>query len=902
MQNELNYYPKDLTREMVENFIKKLRKEKNIIIENAEHDFFIPTHQESSILFGNYIIAQNQLYKELETFQKITQNKEPIAVEFIRWNNALNRFIAAETMDEDKMPDIVQVGSTWVSSFAKSGSIEDLSKIINEDEFSSAAIGSAKPFGIKGVFGAPWIMDLRVMFYHKDMIPNPDELFKSKENFLQNASLIAEKNPSITAVTAFPMAISWDLLHNLAMWLWGEDGDILKPRSVIGIPFYSVELDSKNSLKAIDYLQTLAQKGLADFSQINGETLEDNFLKRKYATISTGPWFISKLGKGWHKRIGISMPVHGHPFIGGCLLTIWHSSKQRGNFDNAVKLIQFFTGHDSQRRYSIATTSLSQRKDLIDEYLSQPEMKAFKTAFQAGRTYPAIPEWVALIENPTVRDQFWEIWQDIAQRKPIEVVHQTVKKTAKSLKGKVLLHTLRCFLPYGAIVFFATLSIGIFNLHKTKRRLRVLTEKHAKSLEDLEKLSGERIVLEATQVAMKRMEETHEDKATRLQTKIEILTKKEKQLKSVIDSLISKENRLSRPLDDVHINWDGTLNIEGKVVEFENNRQAKRLLEHLTRQAICGSHSVHCLIGYPLFGWKAENLKTPPNRLFETLVAKMNSTLKKYSLMPILVREQRGSFRWRLAWDRKKMSEQSSSGIAQKILEEISKINEEDIPVKKLTEILHVDPKCFGVYPFLLKQSESKEKKAWIEQAKKFFTEDIQNWKSGISESQSFLSNAQDKDIDSLRAELSSLQHSLDYMDQQLKVLSQQSALQETPLHLSKIINTLESIHDEIKKARIHETDETMIWSSLIQSDDFERLLAIPSISAIINNTYNFDIQSNEDPRLIQLAILKTYSEQKNISVLKQISLDGAFFKEMGKQVKNELKSLEQQLASMPDY
>jgi ABC-type glycerol-3-phosphate transport system substrate-binding protein len=125
----------------------------------------------------HYVIGSNQFLEELAAFQSQHREDGEIALEFIRWDDAYNRISGAlAAADQKTSPDVIQIGSTWVASFADTGVLTDISGYFDEDDFFPPTVESARPYGTDGLFAVPWFVDTRVLFYNKDLVGSPKAL------------------------------------------------------------------------------------------------------------------------------------------------------------------------------------------------------------------------------------------------------------------------------------------------------------------------------------------------------------------------------------------------------------------------------------------------------------------------------------------------------------------------------------------------------------------------------------------------------------------------------------------------------------------------------------------------------------------------------------------------------
>jgi multiple sugar transport system substrate-binding protein len=74
----------------------------------------------------------------------------------------------------DATPDLAQIGNTWIPEFAALGALEPLDEWISRSEVvdSAAYFGGIWSTNTVGdtVYGVPWYVDTRVIFYRKDIL------------------------------------------------------------------------------------------------------------------------------------------------------------------------------------------------------------------------------------------------------------------------------------------------------------------------------------------------------------------------------------------------------------------------------------------------------------------------------------------------------------------------------------------------------------------------------------------------------------------------------------------------------------------------------------------------------------------------------------------------------------
>ena len=240
MHNEVGAKIEPVTAQAITAFIQNKRVQDNIIIENSVNNLLMDDALDEAYPLANYVMGQNKFLAEIADFQRTYAHDGPITVEFIRWNDAFSKISNIAAQNITNAPDVIQIGSTWVATFADQGVVVDVSDHFDTDNFFPPSVASARMFGKKDLFAVPWFVDTRVLYYWKKDITSPSQL-ATWEDF--SSTCKASANSRRGSFIGFPNTISWDLLHNLAPWLWAAGGDILEPHLLGPIHRHRVVLD-----------------------------------------------------------------------------------------------------------------------------------------------------------------------------------------------------------------------------------------------------------------------------------------------------------------------------------------------------------------------------------------------------------------------------------------------------------------------------------------------------------------------------------------------------------------------------------------------------------------------------------------------------------------------------------
>jgi len=385
---------------------------------------------------------------DIETLLKDFEAANPtikVKITSVDWGAAWTKITTAATSGD--VPDLVQIGSTWVGSISSMGALMDLKSRVAEVGGSGSFIPAAwKSTGLEGsgqVTAIPWFMDARAMYYRTDVLREagvkPSEL-DNWSSFSKALEKIKKANVSIDGIEVSPLGISgkndWNVIHNLAPWIWASGGDFIGADRKISV------INSKETLAGISYYIDFVRKGYVpiEYLELNTAQVSSNFNNGSCAIYFDGPYEVKTLttppgqGGAAGSLTSRNFAVAPYPkgprgrftFVGGSDLGIF---KQAKHPEEAFKVIQFLTSKQSQVSYAKVTGFLPVKREAFSDpfFSSDPNRRVFKEAVLYGRTYPCIAAWGLL--EPVLTRRFgimWEYITDTYQRayKEKEIQHQ----------------------------------------------------------------------------------------------------------------------------------------------------------------------------------------------------------------------------------------------------------------------------------------------------------------------------------------------------------------------------------------------------------------------------------------------------------------------------------------------
>jgi multiple sugar transport system substrate-binding protein len=330
-----------------------------------------------------------------------------VRVTVLDWESGWNKITAAAA--SRRGPDLLELGTTWMPAIAAMGGLEPLSakRLAEVDDgapYYPELWKTTQVFGQKGVYGLPWYADVRAAFYRTDVFRqagvDPVQAFATWDSFRAalrkiNGTTVAGKR---VAALAYAGKNDWNVVHNLAPWIWNAGGDVLSAdakHSALGSP---------QALRAIDFYSSLAVEGLVPSNALekDSDILEGAWVGGDYGVIFSGPWLMRRIFesppgsvvRGNFDVAPYPAGPHGHAtFFGGSNLAIFKGSRHKAQ---AWELVKYLGGKTPQVQLALVSSMMPARVDAANDpaWTSRHPVYAKLTAIAAdGRAYPPIPAW-----------------------------------------------------------------------------------------------------------------------------------------------------------------------------------------------------------------------------------------------------------------------------------------------------------------------------------------------------------------------------------------------------------------------------------------------------------------------------------------------------------------------------
>ncbi|HQU70700.1 MAG TPA: sugar ABC transporter substrate-binding protein [Calditrichia bacterium] len=337
--------------------------------------------------------AEGEKVKPLiEKFQQEYPDIE-VAVQAIPWGAAYEKLLTAYA--GQALPDVLQLGNTWIPQFASLEAILPLDAYIAGSavvypEAYFEGIWNTNIIGEK-VYGVPWYVDTRLLFYRSDILadagyPNPPQTW---DEWKDVSRAIVAKTDSKYAAFFSLIFNDWQIPVILIL---SNGGKILRDNFQYGA------FDDPRTLEALSFYIDFFRQGLVPRTMTEFANIYQGFERGDMAMMITGPWNIAEMRLRAPELAGrwttAPMPVKEsrNSVAGGASLVI---SSGCPNPEQAWKLVEFMARPDIQKTFFELTNDMPSVKAAWEapQLQEDREARAFFEQLTAVAPTPPIAEW-----------------------------------------------------------------------------------------------------------------------------------------------------------------------------------------------------------------------------------------------------------------------------------------------------------------------------------------------------------------------------------------------------------------------------------------------------------------------------------------------------------------------------
>lgn len=311
-----------------------------------------------------------------------------VRVQQIPWSAAHEKVLTA--IVGRATPDLAQMGNTWIPEMAALGALAPVKAPIADTAYFPGIL--ATNIIDDTLFGLPWYVDTRVLFYRKDLLARAgfDSMPTTWDGWRQ-AMLGVQRHAAPGQYAIFLPTNEWPPQAILGL----QQGSPLIDEQGFGV-FQGPEF-----ARAFDFLLSLYRDGLA--APVSNNTIANlyqEFARGTFAMYITGPWNLGEfrrrlpadLQDDWATAPLPGPAGPGVSLAGGASLVVFRASKHA---EIAHQLVEYLTRPEQQIQFYRLTGDLPARLEAWNDPVlaADSEAVAFRTQLTRVVPTPMVPEW-----------------------------------------------------------------------------------------------------------------------------------------------------------------------------------------------------------------------------------------------------------------------------------------------------------------------------------------------------------------------------------------------------------------------------------------------------------------------------------------------------------------------------
>ncbi len=319
-----------------------------------------------------------------------------VRVQAIPWTAGHEKLLTAYV--GDALPDVAQLGNTWIPEFAALGALAPLDSLVARD---SVRVARSDYFpGVLAtnvvddtLFGVPWYVDTRVLFYRTDLLRRAGIDSVPTTWAAWRDALVRLKR--VQPAGAFPLLMPLDEWAQPLIFGLQTGAPLLADHGTRGW------FRDPRFRRGFDFYVGLFHDGLAPaLANTQISNVYQEFAAGRVAMYVTGPWNVGE----FRKRLPDSLQGRwataplpgpdsaGASFAGGASLVVMRKSPHQAA---AWRFVAFLSDPARQARFYEKTGDLPARESAWETpaLANDPQLAAFRTQLRRVLPSPAVPEW-----------------------------------------------------------------------------------------------------------------------------------------------------------------------------------------------------------------------------------------------------------------------------------------------------------------------------------------------------------------------------------------------------------------------------------------------------------------------------------------------------------------------------
>lgn len=324
-----------------------------------------------------------------------------VKVQNLAWTAAHAKLLTA--FASDALPDVFQLGNTWVPEFAALGALQALdarvaaSGQVRPDDYFAGIWDTNRIDGT--LYGVPWYIDTRLLYYRRDILAQLGYDHPPRDWNEWRAMMAAVKEQAGPSKYSILLPLN-EFEPQLALLLQQDDAP-LRDGGRHG------NFASAGGQRALAFYAEMFERGWAPRvtnTQISNVWVE--FGRAYYAFYISGPWNIAEFKKRLPTELSdawATAPLPGPDgpgasIAGGSSLVIARHAERS---DAAWALIEYLSAPGVQREFHRLLGDLPPRRSSWDDPAlgGDPYAAAYRDQLERVKPTPQVPEWEQIAQE-----------------------------------------------------------------------------------------------------------------------------------------------------------------------------------------------------------------------------------------------------------------------------------------------------------------------------------------------------------------------------------------------------------------------------------------------------------------------------------------------------------------------
>jgi len=324
-----------------------------------------------------------------------------VDVQQIPWIAAHEKLLTA--FAADALPDLCQLGNTWIPEFAALHSLEPLQPYVDASSTIDAndyfpGIWATNVIDDK-LYGIPWYVDTRLLFYRRDLLAQA-----GYDHPPQNWAEWEQQMAAIKRVRGdrhYAVMMPVNEFEQLLSFALQQSEPLLRDGGTRG------NFESTGFRRALAfYARTFAEGWAPPMSQTQISNVWDEFFNGLFVFYVSGPWNIREFRKRAPQGLEASWataPLPGPEALGagiagGTSLVLFRSSQHKAQ---TWKLVEFLSRPQIQERFHAAIGDPPPRRSTwnLPGLAQDPYAGAFRDQLERVKPTPKVLEWERIVQE-----------------------------------------------------------------------------------------------------------------------------------------------------------------------------------------------------------------------------------------------------------------------------------------------------------------------------------------------------------------------------------------------------------------------------------------------------------------------------------------------------------------------